>query len=870
MYPSSKRRYSSLRLIGCLTLILSQMSAIFAQGAPPVPQSAGHRVAGVILDPSGAVIAEATVILRKTSDRSERTATTDQRGEFHFTEVASGDYEVEARKEGFKLTVTTLAVGAKTLPWLRLMLPIADVHEEIAVGDQTNQVTVSPDDNLNVIKVDRETLKNLPVLGNDVIATMANLLDAGSLGTGGPTVIIDGLESTRRRVPASQIQDVRINQNPYSAEFSRPGRGRIEVITKAGSPEYHGELNFIFRDHRLNARNAFASERPPEQRRNYDGNLTGPIGSGKNSSFLFGVEREEEDLQAVVFALTPSGVVSENVATPTRETELTFRFNHQPDSKTTLSLRYEFANESSRNDGVGGFNLSEVAVHSTEREHELYFTYRRIISQNMVNEFTLRAERERGTTRGELSDVPRLVVLDAFTGGSSQEDVRTAETSVQLNEIISWNRGKHFVRAGVNIPTITRYETVDRTNFGGTFTFSTLEDFLNARPFLFTINQGDDSLRFWRKEFGLFVQDNLHLRRNLTVALGLRYDWQNGLGDRNNLAPRLSFAYAPDKDQKTVVRGGAGIFYDRTGSGPLGDRLRFDGQRLRQVTITNPSYPAPLAAGDDLAAQPANIVRFAPDLHSPYTMQLSLGVERQLSRSLTSSASYIHTRGVNLFRSRNINAPPPPFYLEPPDPTVGILRQIESSAQSRAHALELVLRGRIGRFFNGTAQYTLGHARNNAGGINSLPADNYDLTGEWSRAEFDERHRFRLLGSVEAGDWFNVGVTLSLSSGSPYSLTTGRDDNRDSIASDRPAGVRRNSLQGPGSATLDVRWSKEFALKKAQKDEGPTLTIGIDAFNVFNRVNYRGFVGNQSSRFFGLPVAAQSARQLQLTLGFGF
>jgi outer membrane receptor protein involved in Fe transport len=855
------------RLAGCLGLAL--MAVIAGLGQTPTNS---FEVSGVVLDPRGEAIAEAKVILRRESGGSEQARTTNQRGQFRFTRLASGNYEIEAQKEGFKPALTQLTVGAPGTAPLQLILPIAELREELAVADRPNQVSANPDENLNVIRLDREALKNLPVLGNDVIGSVEKLLDAGSVGSGGPTVIVDGLEQTKRKkVPASTIQEVRINQNPYSAEFSRPGRGRIEVITKPGSPEYHGEFNFIFRDHHLDARNAFARERPPEQRRIYEGNLTGPLGNGKKTTFLFSVNREEEDLQSIVFAQTPAGVVAENVAYPNRDTELSLRVNHQAGKNTTFSIRYEHTFDSARNSGVGGFNLPEVASNSTSREHQIYFTHRRIISPKLINEFTVRVGHDGGSTRSVRLGIPRIVVLDAFTGGGGQTDRSGTETEVQLNEIISWTHRKHFVKGGLNIPDITRRGLSDRSNFGGTFSFSTLADYLNHRPFLFSINQGDGRLVFWQKDFGLFAQDNILVRPNLSLGVGLRYDWQNYLGDGNNLAPRLSFAYAPDKQRKTVLRGGAGIFYDRTGSSPIVERLRFDGQRLRQVTITDPGYPDPLSSGGALAAQPSSIVRFAPGIRSPYTVQFNLGIERQLTKSLTATANYINTRGIKLFRSRNLNAPPPPSYLQRPDPAIGVLRQIESSAHAQAHGLELMLRGRLSRFFNGTIQYNLGRAYNNAAGINSLPANNYDLTGEWSRAEFDERHRFNLLGAIEAGDWFNLGLTLTLASGRPYSLTTGRDDNRDSSANDRPAGVRRNNLQGPGAATLDVRWAREFRLGQARKkDEGPTVTFGVDAFNVLNRTNYAGFVGNLSSPFFGLPVAARPARRLQLTFGFEF
>ncbi|MBO0721559.1 MAG: hypothetical protein J2P41_12100, partial [Blastocatellia bacterium] len=182
--------------------------------------------------------------------------------------------------------------------------------------------------------------------------------------------------------------------------------------------------------------------------------------------------------------------------------------------------------------------------------------------------------------------------------------------------------------------------------------------------------------------------------------------------------------------------------------------------------------------------------------------------------------------------------------------------------------------GKITRYFNGTIQYTLGRAYNNTSGIDVRPADNYNLTGEWGRADFDARHRLNVLGAFKVRDWFDLGVTVAVTSGRPYSLTTGLDENHDTIANDRPPGVPRNSLQGPGAATLDLRWSKVFLLKAAKNgkkaDEGPSVKLSVTAFNALNHVNYMGYVGNLSSPFFGLPVAALPARRLQLNVNFSF
>ncbi len=857
-------KVSASRMLSSLTLML--VVAIGAAGQSP---GRALDLSGVVLDSRGAVIAEAKVTLRRDGLVTD-TKTANQRGEFRFTRITSGDYEIEVQKGGFKPTVAQLTVGTKSPPQIEIVLPVADVREEMAVADRPDQVNTSPDENLDVIKLDRAALDNLPVLGNDVVASVASLADASSTASGGPTILVDGLETTRK-IPASMIKEVRINQNPYSAEFYRPGRGRIEVITKPGQSKYHGDLNIIFRDYRLDARNAFAIERAPEQRRIFEGTLTGPVGHGKRTSFFFSANREEEDLQSVVFASTPAGIVSANVANPQRQSEFSFRVDRQATKNITFSIRYDFSEDSGKNNGVGGFNLPEVATNARSLEQQVFFNLRQIISPTLVNEFTLRAGRDNNVTSSARPGIPKVVVLDAFTGGGSQTDQRRTENHVQLNDVLSWNHGKHLLKTGVNIPDISRRGLSDRTNFGGTFSFSTLQDYSNNHPFLFSINQGDGYLVFWQKEFGFFLQDNIMVRPNFSIAPGLRYDKQNYIGDDNNFSPRLSFAFAPDKKRRTVLRGGAGIFYDRTGVGPIADRLRFDGQRLRQVYIADPEYPDPFLSGGALGTQPVSIVRFAPNLRSPYTFQLSMGLERQLNKSLTATATYFNIRGVKLFRSRDINAPPPP-HVQRPDPTIGVLRQIESSAHAQTHSLELMLRGKISRFFSGTVQYTLGRAYNNTAGINSRPANNYDLTGEWSRADFDERHRFNLLGTIKAGEWFNLGMTVALISGRPYSLTTGRDDNRDNVASDRPDGVTRNSLQGPGTATLDVRWSKEFRLKETKKkdDEGPAINIAVAAFNVLNWTNYVGFVGNLSSPFFGLPVASRPARRTQLTLGFRF
>src|SRR5262249_31012162 len=159
-----------------------------------------------------------------------------------------------------------------------------------------------------------------------------------------------------------------------------------------------------------------------------------------------------------------------------------------------------------------------------------------------------------------------------------------------------------------------------------------------------------------------------------------------------------------------------------------------------------------------------------------------------------------------------------------------------------SHSLDISLRGNITHFFSGLVQYTLARAYNDTSGISSFPANSYDLSGEWGRADSDQRHRFNLLGTIKAGKSFNLGLGISLNTGRPYSLITGHDDFHVGTATARPPGIGRNTLQGPGYAQYDLRWSRDFRLSAPRNEVAPTITFSIDAFNVLNHVNYAGYV----------------------------
>jgi len=203
--------------------------------------------------------------------------------------------------------------------------------------------------------------------------------------------------------------------------------------------------------------------------------------------------------------------------------------------------------------GVGGFILPEAASDWSERRHHIYFNEKAVLSSALINDFSMRLGHHDSSTTSRLEGQSRVVVLDSFTGGGAQADDHTTQTHFQFNDVLSWAHGKHMIKTGISVPDLRRRGSNNLNNRDGTFYFSSLEDYEQRRPFSFTVQQGDGRLVFWQKSLGLFLQDDIRLRSNLSVGVGLRYDWQNYLDDHDNLAPRLSIAYAPGS-HKTKAR----------------------------------------------------------------------------------------------------------------------------------------------------------------------------------------------------------------------------------------------------------------------------------------------------------------------------
>jgi hypothetical protein len=423
------------------------------------------------------------------------------------------------------------------------------------------------------------------------------------------------------------------------------------------------------------------------------------------------------------------------------------------------------------------------------------------------------------------------------------------------------------MKFGVDVPDISRRGFDDFRNFGGAYNFASLADYAVGRPFSYTVQQGQGHVAFLEKVFAAFFEDNHRVRPNLSVAFGVRYYWQNYFHDvPHDFAPRASVAYAPGRKSGTVLRAGAGLFYDRSGPRPISDLLHFDGHHLVKLIAENPTYPV---TPSQVAETPPGVTQLDPRLKIPYQIAFSAGVERQVTAKSTLAVSYVGNRGIDLFRSIDANAPAPPDYTARPDPSYGQIRQMQSEGHQKSNSLEVTFRGKPLNHLSGRAQYTLGKTYNNTGGILYFPAGSDNPAADWSRSDNDRRHKFDMLGTISATKLFDLGIALALYSGKPVNITTGNDENRDGLALDRPAGTPRNSLHGPGYSSVDLSLTHEFPFYKA-REKGPALTVALNSFNLLNHPNYVTYEGVASSPFFGRAIEAQPGRRMQLNVEFKF
>ena len=896
-----------MRLFAWALLVVSPAITFASTSSNSTPPAA-PSVQGVVADPTGAIVPGAEVDLVDSAGTVDGSAHSADDGSFQLTAPHAGSYTLVVSEPGFETVHNPVviappavsAVGAAAAHTfaapLHITLPIASLSTNVRVNADSSEDLTAPDDNHDSSVLSSTDLKSMPIFDNDYATAMSAFLDDSASGTGGSGLVVDGVEANRATVSASAVQEVRINQDPYSAQYYWPGRGQMEIVTKSAADRYHGEFNFLFRDNALNAQNALAPTKPFEQRRVYEGHATGPIFFAPKSSFLATFNRAEEDLNSVVSATVaptpsdPTGAFQANVPAPARDTEFSLRTAHQFGDRHSGYVQYSFQNWTGQNQGVGNQTLASAGTNQQYREDDFVAHLDSTLSAVLLNQVSLVGEHD-SSDHTNVAEAPRISVSGDFTGGSAQNDSLGTEYNFRLYDMVTWTRGRHLVKAGIGIPHISRRAFDDNTNALGTYTFgptlaadgvnvlqTALQNYANNRPSSYSQNTGDVHFIYHQQEAGAFIQDQFKVNDRFSITPGLRYDWQNFLANRRlGFAPRVSFAWVLDPDAKVVLRGGGGIYYDRFGSGPLLDLVRYQNARRRSIQFSfDPALApttgcVPVTNCETITGQPPNLAQLSPNAQIPYQMQYGLSIERQLGEHATGTISVYSARGIHEFRSVDVNAPTPDSgYTVRPDPTFGLIRQMQPAGFFEGSGLDISYRGRFNKYFSGFGRYTWSHYESNTGGIGWFPQNQYAPNDEWANAGFDRRQRLGVYAMFNRDSLFNLSTGIFANSGRPWTILTGTDAYGDSLFNTRPDGVAPDTETAPSYVDLDLRWGHDFAITPDKGEEAPRLGFSAAAFNVLNHENPSTIDTVESSPDFGDVVGVNPPRRIQMGMRFEF
>lgn len=481
----------------------------------------------------------------------------------------------------------------------------------------------------------------------------------------GASIRVDGFRGGKLP-PKAQIRSIRFSRDMFAAENHGGGMIFVDIITQPGTGPLRGSLDFSFRDDAMNARNAFQPVKGPEQTQQYTVNLTGTLLKERTSFSLSAGGASLYD-SANVFAATPGGARTLPIRRPADRVNFTGRIDHALSRAHTLRASYQQNANDLRNLGVGSFDLAERAYTRTSDDSMLRLSENGPWGRNLFGESRLQLHWSADES-ASMTELPTLKVLDAFASGGAQQAGGRSAAELEWATTIDWARGTHSVRAGTLVEG-GRYRSDSRTNYLGTYTFTSLSDFDAGRPATFTQRTGNPFVAYSHFQVGLYVQDDWRARKNLTVSLGLRQEIQTHLDDHLNLAPRAGFTWSPFVSGKTTVRGGGGIFYDWLDRDVFEQTLRVDGIRQQDVVIRNPGYPDLYAGAGNQQVLPTSKYMLAPDLAMPRRALMTLGVSQQLSPALGVNLSVNHNQGSSRLRGRNINAPLADGLR--PDPSLG-------------------------------------------------------------------------------------------------------------------------------------------------------------------------------------------------------
>jgi hypothetical protein len=785
--------------------------------APLHAQTAIGSLHGMVTDPSGAAVVGAEVRLIA-PEGNTLAAKSGRDGTYQFRNLTPGKYTLRVSAKGFEVfEAADINIAPAQSQKADASLSILVEQQNLEVTEQGPSLDVSSSNNATQMVLkgkDLEALADDP----DELADDLQALAGPSVGPNGGQIYIDGFTGGQIP-PKSSIREVRINQNPFSSEYDKLGYGRIEIFTKPGTDKWHGQFTVTGNTAGFNGKNPFASEEPSYNSELYSGNVGGPL--GKKASFFLSVDQREIGDVAVVNAFVLNSELqqvpySTTVPVPRTRTVISPRFDFQLTPTNTLSVRYQYWHDTDDNAGVGQFSLPSQGYSSTETEQSIQIGDTQLFGTKVVNETRFSYRRAR-SQQNPINTDTTVNVLGAFvSGGNASQYVRDNQDNYEFQNYTSILSGKHMIKFGARLRDGREANYAD-SNFNGTYTFDSLTAYQITQQGLangltpqqiraagggasqFFVVQGRPSIGVNLLDLGLYVQDEWRWKPNLTISAGLRYEMQTDIADKNAWAPRIGFAWGIGRSNspspKTVLRAGWGIFYDRFDKMYVLIADRQNGINQTQYIINQPDFFPNVPPPDQIRQNAVfpTVYQTSPNLRAEYIQQVAVSLERQITNNANLAVSYLNSRGVHQYLTRNINAPFPNTY-NPSDPNSGVrpfgdignIYQYESSGDMRQHQLIVNANWRLGSKLSFFGYYVLNYVNANTQGASSFPFDQYNLALSYGPTSYDTRNRVFIGGTWALPRKFRVSPFFVAQSSVPFNITTGQDYNGDSIFNDRP------------------------------------------------------------------------------------
>ncbi|HEV2272546.1 MAG TPA: carboxypeptidase regulatory-like domain-containing protein [Acidobacteriaceae bacterium] len=784
--------FTRIRLAALFLCTMSFLSGAFLFAQAPV-----GSLQGVLTDPSGARIPRASVTISSPGGTASTTQSGDD-GHYSFPKVAPGTYSIGVSAEGFALAQpeSVQIQPGKTVQH-DLSLSIAVEQQQVTISDQGSTLDTSPDNNVSAIVIkgkDLDALSDDP----DEMQDELNALAGPAAGPNGGQIYIDGFTGGQLP-PKSSIREIRVNQNPFSAEFDKLGYGRIEILTKPGTDKLHGMLMTNGNDSSFNSLNTFVKSEPPYYSTFFLGNVGGSL--NKSSSWFLSAFRRSSQANSIINAvlLDPSGQgynYSQAVSNPASRLDVSPRFDFQLSPSNTLTVRYMYNRVTGTNDGVSQFALESQAYNTLNQESTLQVSDTQVLSAKLINETRFEYIRDRDDELPQ-NATPTLTVQGAFTGGGSNNGTtRDNQDHYELQNYTTLAQGTHAIRFGTRLR-VVRDANYSTAGFNGNYTYASLSSYAAKQPAQYQVTEGNATARVTIFDAGVFFQDDWRVRPNFTFSYGIRFEGQNRISDHADFGPRLSFAWAPKSGSgpsRTVIRGGYGWFFDRFQSTNVLQAVRQNGINQQTFVVINPAFSANAPAPGLLPAggRAPTTYQISPHLTAPVNMQAAIGVEHSFGKKLNVSVTYINSRGVHQLYTDNINAFLPGTYdfatgtgIRPNGIDENIYQYQSGGVYNQNQLItNYSLRARKMTLFG---FYLMNFAKADTSGANYFPSNQFNPGADYGRSTFDVHNRFLLGGNYLAPFGISLSPFIVLNSGAPFNITLGQDLNGDNQFNDRPA-----------------------------------------------------------------------------------